>query len=55
MGPQGSSADQTGITPGKRLLQSATITLTPQLGGTPVWRSQAAIDADGQHQPYEGA
>jgi hypothetical protein len=55
MGPQGSSTDQAGITPGKRLLQSATITLSPQLGGTPVRLSQAAIDADGQHQPYEGA
>ena len=55
MGPQCSSTDQAGITPGKRLLQSATVTLSPQLGGTPVRRSQAAIDADGQHQPYEGA
>ena len=52
MGPQGSGTDQAGIPPGERLLQSTTVTLTPQLGGTPVRRSQAAIDADGQHQPY---
>ena len=55
MGPQGSSTDQAGIPPGKRMLQGATVTLTPQLGSTPYRRCQATIKADGQHQPHERA
>jgi len=47
---QGSGTDQTGIRPGERLLQSATVTLTPQLSGTPFRRRQAAIEADGQYK-----
>ena len=55
MGPQGSGTDQAGIPPGKRMLQGATVTLTPQLGSTPCRRCQAAIKADGQHQPHKRA
>ena len=51
MGPQGSGTDQAGIGPCQCLLQSATVTLSPQLGRTSSWGGQAAIEADGQHQP----
>ena len=52
MGPQGSGADQTGIRPNQGLLQSTTVTLSSQLGRTSPGGGQAAIEADGQHQPH---
>ena len=50
MGTQGSSTDQTGISPGQGMLQGAPVSLTAQLSSPPFWGRQAAIHADGQHQ-----
>ena len=52
---QGPGTDQTGIPPSERMLQGATVTLTPQLSSTPYRRCQTTIKADGKHQPHERA
>ena len=46
---QGPGTDQTGITPGQRLLQNSPISLPPQLGRPTFCRGEPAIEADGQH------
>ena len=55
MGPQRPSTDQTGIRPDQGLLQGTPVTFSTKLSRTsPRW-GQAAIEADGQHQPNRGA
>ena len=55
MGAQRPSANQAGICPSQCLLQSTPVSGSTQLGSTALRRCQAAVEADGQHQPDRGA
>ena len=54
MGPQGSSANQAGISPHKGPLESMPITISPQLSCPTFGGCQSTVDADGQYEAHPG-